>query len=307
MRVCYHPDYHVPLPPGHPFPMSKYPALHAQLLAAGLIRAQDVAAPDEAPWDLVAAVHAPEWIAAIRDGTLAGEPARRLGLPWSVALVRRARMAVAGTLLAARAALEDGLAANLAGGTHHAFRERGEGFCVFNDIAIAIQALRAEGAIARALVVDLDVHQGDGTAAIFAGDPAVFTLSVHGARNFPFKKEASTLDVPLPDGTADEAYLAALDPALARAFDEADADLVIYQAGVDVAAGDRFGRFALTPAGVQERDRRVLAAARDHEVPIAIVLGGGYQKTPEATAALHVLAHRAAAEVYGEVSSPWRT
>ena len=196
-------------------------------------------------------------------------------------------------------ALEDGLAANLAGGTHHAFPGHGEGFCVLNDVAVAIRVLMRSRWIRRALVIDLDVHQGNGTAAIFADDPSVYTFSMHGAKNYPFRKPPSTRDVPLADGTGDAAYLAALRQHLPAVLDEARPDLTFYLAGIDVLAGDRFGRLALTRAGLFERDRYVLDTLRHADLATTLLLSGGYAETPDATAARHAIAHAAAREVFG--------
>lgn len=301
MRVCFNPDFTIVLPEGHAFPMQKYVLLHAALLAEGLIRPEAVVPIEEAPWEEILRVHARDYVEAIAHGTLDRQAERRLGFPWSPALVRRSRLAVQGSITASRLALEDGLAGNLAGGTHHAFPEHGEGFCVFNDVAIAIRSHQATGRIARALVVDLDVHQGNGTAAAFAGDESVFTFSMHGAKNFPFHKEVSSRDVNLPDGCDDDLYLSLLEEHLPEVFDLARPDLVIYLAGVDPAAGDRFGRMALTEAGIEARDQRVLEAARHFGVPMTMVLAGGYASSPEKTAALHVLGYRAARRVYPEL------
>jgi acetoin utilization deacetylase AcuC-like enzyme len=220
---------------------------------------------------------------------------RALGVPWTPRLLRRSRLAVQGTLLAARAALTDGVAGNLAGGTHHAFADHGEGFCVLNDVAVAIRRLQAEGEVRRALIVDLDVHQGNGTAAIFEGDDTVRTFSMHGERNYPARKMRSTIDVGLPDGTDDEAYLAALDAHLPQLTAGFTPDLVFYLAGVDVVAGDRYGRFALTDAGLRARERRVLGWARGAGLPLVITLAGGYAASAERTAALHAVVFEEAA------------
>jgi acetoin utilization deacetylase AcuC-like enzyme len=295
MRVSFHADYRVDLPAPHPFPMGKYPLLHARLLDSGVIAAGDVVEPAEAPRDMLARVHTASYLERLAAGTLAPEEVRRLGIPWSARLWRRSRLAVHGTWLAARAALADGIGANLAGGTHHAFADHGEGFCVLNDVAIAIRCLQAEGAVRRALVVDLDVHHGNGTAAIFAGDPDVFTLSLHGARNYPARKPRSSLDVGLPDGTGDEAYLDALADALATALAQARADVVFYVAGVDVVAGDRYGRLALSERGLRLRDRHVLETVRRAGLPLAIVLGGGYAPSTLRTAELHAIVFEEAA------------
>jgi len=296
MRVSFHPDYRVDLGPTHPFPMGKYPLLHALLLERGLIRPQDVMEPVEAPREMLERVHDAAYLAKLETGSLSAAEVRQLGLRWSQRLWRRSRLAAYGTYLAAGAALEDGIAANLAGGTHHAYPDHGEGFCVLNDVAIAIEALRAQGIAQRFVIVDLDVHQGNGTAAIYGRDPQVYTLSLHGARNYPARKEASTHDVALEDGAGDEAYLEALGGALRQALGEARADLVFYLAGVDVVAGDRYGRLALSVDGLRARERLVLGAVRAAGCPLAIVLAGGYAGTPLATAMLHAEVFEAAAE-----------
>lgn len=297
MRVAYSEGYGVDLPVGHPFPMGKFAALHRILRREGLVGEGDAVAPAPADWDLLRLVHTEDYLDDLRDGRLDCKAQRRMGLPWSAALVRRSRLAVGGTLLAARLALEDGAAANLAGGTHHAYPDHGEGFCVLNDAAVAIRALRADGSLRRALVVDLDVHQGNGTAAVFADDPETFTLSLHGARNYPFEKERSSLDVALADGTTDDDYLAALEGHLPAALEASRPDLVVYLAGVDPLAGDRYGRLGLTRAGLHRRDRMVLATVRGRRVPLLLLMSGGYAPTPEATADLHAIAHREARAV----------
>jgi acetoin utilization deacetylase AcuC-like enzyme len=304
LRSSYSPGYTIPLPEGHRFPMPKYRMLYELLLREGLLRADEIAEPHEASWDDLRAVHTEAYLAAIAQGRLDPRAQRRLGFPWSAALVRRSRLAVQGTLQAVCMALADGIAANLAGGTHHAFPERGEGFCVFNDVAVAIRAWRRGRAgraphPGRALVIDLDVHQGNGTAAIFEGDPLTYTFSVHGERNFPFQKERSSRDVALPDGIGDAGYLAALRAHLPEVLVEARPELAIYVAGVDLVAGDRFGRLGLTPHGLLERERFVLHALRAAGVPAAVVMGGGYAPTPQRTAELHAATHRAAAEIFG--------
>jgi acetoin utilization deacetylase AcuC-like enzyme len=217
-----------------------------------------------------------------------------LGLPWSESLWLRSRLASAGTLLAARTALVEGIAGNLAGGTHHAFADHGEGFCVLNDVAVAIAVLRAEGRLRRAVVIDLDVHQGNGTAAIFAADDAVFTFSMHGERNYPIRKMRSSLDLGLPDGTDDTAYLAALRRRLPGVLDTASPELAFYLAGVDVAAGDRYGKLALSDEGVRLRDREVIERVRERGIPLVILLAGGYAETRARTAELHAHAFREA-------------
>jgi acetoin utilization deacetylase AcuC-like enzyme len=294
MKVHFHDDYVVPLPAGHAFPMAKFRILRDILLTEGLVAPEAIVAPPEAPWELLALAHGERYLADLRDGTLTPDAIRRLGLPWSPALVRRSRRATMGTVLAARAALADGIAANLAGGTHHACRDHGEGYCVINDVAVAWRALAGDGLLRRALVVDLDVHHGNGNAELLAADPGAFTFSMHGERNYPSRKPPSTLDVGLPDGTGDDAYLDALRGHLPRCFDGARPELVFYLAGVDVVAGDRFGRLALTRAGLAERDRTVLESCRARGVPVVLLLAGGYAPTPESTADLHAEVHRQA-------------
>ena len=296
MRASFHDDYVVDLPPGHAFPMRKFVLLRDILLREGLVAPAQVVPPPEAPWELLALTHARGYLDALRDGTLDPAAVRRLGLPWSPALVRRSRRATMGTLLAARHAIEDGVAANLAGGTHHACHAHGEGYCVINDVVVAIRALRAEGGPRRAVVVDLDVHHGNGTAELLAGDGDAFTFSMHGANNFPLRKPPSSLDVALPDRTGDDEYLRALGRGLPEALDRARASIAFYLAGVDVVAGDRFGRLSLTRAGLRARDRLVLRSLGERGIPTVLLLSGGYAATPEQTADLHAEAHRAAAE-----------
>ena len=295
MRCAYHPDYTVPLPPTHPFPMAKYRLLHARLRAAGLLDdALSIEPAEAAPGDL-ALVHTPGYLAQLAAGTLDAAAVRRIGVPWSPALWRRSRLAAQGTLEAARAALEDGLAANLAGGTHHAFADHGEGFCVLNDVAVAIRVLQRDGLVRRVLVVDLDVHQGNGTAAIFEDDPRVFTFSMHGERNYPLRKMRSTLDVALADGVGDEEYLARLRRHLEDILGGFVPDLVFYLAGVDPVQGDRYGRLALSEAGLRRRERCVLEACARRRLPVAITIAGGYAPTPARTADLHAIVFEEAA------------
>jgi acetoin utilization deacetylase AcuC-like enzyme len=295
MKCSYHADYAIPLAPEHPFPISKYPLLRDLLIGEGTVAAADLREPPLAAPEALALVHTRDYLRKIAAGDLSPAELRRLGLPWSPALWRRSRLAAGGTIQAARAALADGLGANLAGGTHHAFADRGEGFCLVNDVAVAIRLLREEGAIRRAVVVDLDVHQGNGTAQIFESDLSVFTFSVHGEKNYPTQKMRSRLDVALADGTGDEDYLAELDRHLPVVLDAAGADLAFYVAGVDVADGDRYGRLRLSDRGIRERDQRVIDAARERGLPLAIVLAGGYAPTRARTAELHAHVFRAAA------------
>lgn len=274
--------------------MSKYPLLKDQLLAEGVLAAGDLLEPEPLDRQTLDLVHTAEYLDKLESSGLSAAEQRRLGLPWSEALWLRSRLASSGTLLAARAALTGGLAGNLAGGTHHAFADHGEGFCVLNDVAIAAAKLRVEGAIERAAVIDLDVHQGNGTAAIFEDMDEVFTFSIHGERNYPAAKMRSDLDVALQDGVADAEYLDTLHRHLPAVLENAGADIAFYVAGVDVAAGDRYGRLALSEEGIRARDLAVIETVRGRGVPLVIVLGGGYAATRARTAELHAHAFREA-------------
>jgi acetoin utilization deacetylase AcuC-like enzyme len=287
LHAWYSDHYDVPLPAGHPFPMAKYRALRERLTVDGVLGDGELHASVPAPRAWLEAAHDPHYVARALVGTLAPEEVRRLGMPWSEALVARARAAVYGTVEAAFAALAHGVAGNLAGGTHHAFRDRGEGYCLFNDVAIAIARLRDAGRAERPLVVDLDVHQGNGTAALFGHDPSVFTLSLHARTNYPLRKERSSLDVELEDGTDDALYLERLDRHLGTALDRHVPDVVFYQAGVDAHEHDRLGRLALTHAGLVARDRRVFGACEERGLPVVVTLGGGYGRPLESTVIAH--------------------
>jgi acetoin utilization deacetylase AcuC-like enzyme len=266
----------VPLPDGHRFPIVKYSALRDAVIAEGLVPPECLHEPARVSRDDLLRVHDASWIDAIEHGTLDTAAARRLGFPWSPALAERASRSVGGTVEAAAAALDRGIAVNLAGGTHHAFASHGEGFCAFNDVAVAVRALQAGGRVTRAAIVDLDVHQGNGTHAIFAGDGDVFTFSMHGGRNYPFGKVPGSLDVELDDGTGDDVYLAALAHHLPSALDRARADVVFYLAGADPHEGDALGRLRLTFDGLERRDAMVLGACRDVGLPVCLTIAGGY-------------------------------
>jgi acetoin utilization deacetylase AcuC-like enzyme len=304
MQAFYSDHFVLPLPEGHRFPMAKYSLLRDRL-AAALPAVRLAQAPAASDVELET-VHTLRYIAAVTNGHLTAPEQREIGFPWSPAMAERARRSVGATLSASRAALADGVAANLAGGTHHAHAGRGAGYCVFNDVAVAARLMQAEwrrarGAQLQVAIVDLDVHQGDGTAAIFRDDPTVFTLSMHGAKNFPFRKEASDLDVELPDRTGDEAYLAALDRALEtmwRRLAAAPPQLIFYLAGADPHEHDRLGRLALTAAGLAERDRRVFAAARARAVPLVLTMAGGYGRDIDETVSLQLATFRAALESF---------
>jgi acetoin utilization deacetylase AcuC-like enzyme len=285
----------VPLPDGHRFPVGKHAPLLEQLLAEEVLEARHVHPSEPAPLAWLTLVHDADFIARVTDGALDDAAVRRIGLPWSPELVLRARAAAAGTVLAAFAALHHGVAGNLAGGSHHAFRDRAAAYCLFNDAALAIAVLRAHGAGAlRPFVADLDVHQGDGTAAMCAEDGSIFTFSLHAASNYPHVKQRSTLDVELPDGTGDDDYLGALDRHLPAALDAHAPDLVIYQAGVDPLAEDRLGHLALTHAGLAARDARVFAWCEARGVPVVFTMGGGYAEPLAASVAAHAAVWRAA-------------
>ena len=272
--VVHHPDYVAPLPPGHSFPMDKYGLFMAALRDSGA--AFEVHAPEPVPVAWLAAVHDSAYVAAVLDGGLSREQQRRIGYPVTERIARRSRLVCGGTRLAALIALERGFAVNSAGGSHHALPEGGAGYCVFNDLGVAGARLLAEGAARRILIVDLDVHQGDGTAAIFADEPRVATFSMHAAKNFPVRKQVSTRDVELPNGMGDDAYLGVLADELPRLLDAHRPDLVLYQAGIDPHADDRLGRLALSDAGLQTRDGYVVRTCRERGVPVAATLGGGY-------------------------------
>lgn len=272
----YYPDTHeLPLPAGHRFPSGKYRMLRELIAREGALgRARLLPSPPATVAELRCA-HAQDYVRSVLEGTLTRDAERRIGIPWSPTLVARSRATVGGSLAAARAALRDGLSGQLAGGTHHAHRDFGSGFCVFNDLAVAALTLLAEGSIDRAAIIDLDVHQGDGNAAILTGDERVFVLSVHGEKNFPFRKVASDLDVPLPDGTGDRPYMRSLADAL-PAVEAFRPDLVLYLSGADALANDTLGRLSLTLEGLMERDRLVLELFRRRGVPVSIAIGGGY-------------------------------
>ena len=276
MRVWTHHRCRFPLPPGHRFPLRKYELLAERVVADGLVGPDELCEPRPADWDDLATVHDAGLLARVRDGRLTVREERGLGLPWSPELVERGRRSVAGTIAAARHAREHGAALNLGGGTHHAGRDFARGYCLFNDVAVALALLRRDAPELRAVVVDCDVHQGDGTAQLFAGDERTFTLSLHGARNYPFARIPSDLDVDLPSGTGDAGYLAALEEALAVALPRARPGVAFYLAGADPWEGDRLGRLALTKDGLRARDALVLDRLGGLGVPVCVVLAGGY-------------------------------
>jgi acetoin utilization deacetylase AcuC-like enzyme len=315
MKAFYSDTFVLPLPEGHRFPMAKYRLVRERLVGEGVLTPEDLHVPDAVSWDDLRRVHDAAYVEAVATGTLAADAQRRIGFPWSPMMVERSRRSVGATLAAARVVLgalrkpgpsDAGrfIAANLAGGTHHAFRDRGEGFCVFNDVAVAAAVLLSDSAVARIAVVDCDVHQGNGTAAIFSDEPAVFTFSLHGANNFPFRKEASDLDVTFADGAGDDEYLTALEHHLPGVLDAHRPDLVFYLAGADPYEGDRLGRLKLTIEGLQSRDRFVFEACCDRGLPIVITMSGGYAVDIDAIVTIHVNTIKEA--VSALTAGPWR-
>lgn len=287
MRLYYTDHFELPLPDGHRFPMSKYRHLRRRVVTSPVHQADTLLVPAAATDDQLALAHAPDYIDRVREGTLTEQEIRRIGFPWSPKMVERSRRSVGATIAASRSALQEGVAANLAGGTHHAGRDFGEGYCVFNDAAVAVLTLRSEGKISTAVVIDCDVHQGNGTAAILAGEPSCFTFSIHNAKNFPSRKSPSDLDVALDDGTSDDAYLKALGDALVVIKAHGPFDLAIYLAGADPYAGDRLGRLALTKQGLAARDQMMLDWCRDQRLPVAIAMAGGYAPNVEDIVDIH--------------------
>ena len=295
----YFPDTpDLPLPPRHRFPSGKYRMLRELAMRESLLGDAALLPSPAATRDELIRAHDADFVDTALLGNLSEAQQRRIGVPWSETLVTRARAVVGGSLAAGRAALASALSGQLAGGTHHAHRAFGSGFCVFNDLAVASLTLLDEGAVGRIAIVDLDVHQGDGTAAILGNDGRVFTLSIHGANNFPFEKPASTLDVGLPDGTDDDGYMAALLEAL-PAVEAFRPDLVFYLSGADLLREDRLGRLDLTHGGLMLRDRVVLSLCQRRGWPVAIVIGGGYAEPIEASITAYANTFRVAREVYG--------
>jgi len=286
MRVFYSPYYYANIGDTHIFPIRKFELVRDRLLHEGTLEPDEIVEPSPAAIEDVKLVHTEDYVSRLCGGQLTAKEIRRLGLPWSESLVRRSFYAVGGTISAALTALEVGFSSNLAGGTHHSFADRGEGFCVLNDVAIAIRKLRHCGLIKRAAIVDCDVHQGNGTATIFSGDAETFTFSIHGANNYPLFKAKSTIDIELPDGTSDDAYLNRLSDALPAVFKSAP-DIFFYLAGADPHINDKLGRLALSTEGLRERDRYVLQQCLVREVPIVTVMSGGYGKNINDTIEIH--------------------
>jgi len=298
LPIAYHPNYVAPIANTNRFPMGKFRLLYEMLLADGVARPEQFFSPELPDLDAIALVHDRAYVDAYWQGNLDPKAQRRIGLPWSPELAYRTRIAVGGTLLTARLALAHGLACNTAGGTHHAFPSYGSGFCIFNDLAIAARVLLGEGLIKKVLIVDLDVHQGDGTALIFQNQPSVFTFSMHCQINFPSIKQISDRDVPLAEGMEDDEYLRTLAAHLPDLLSEIKPDLVLYDAGVDPHIGDRLGKLALTDAGIYRRDMQVLSTCASQGFPVACVIGGGYCEDMRSLVYRHSLLHRAASNVY---------
>ena len=297
MQVFYTPRYYADIGQGHIFPIRKFELVRDKLLAEGTLYPEEIIEPGQAPLEAVLMVHTEDYVSRLCSGDLTPKEIRRLGLPWSESLVRRSFYAVGGTLAATQASLTEGYSSNLAGGTHHSFADRGEGFCVLNDVAIAIRAMRARKLIQRAAIVDCDVHQGNGTATIFDADADTFTFSMHGANNYPLFKARSTLDVELPDETSDAAYMEALAGHLPHVF-QSDPDIVFYLAGADPYRGDKLGRLALSIDGLRERDAYVLRECYEREIPIVTVMSGGYGKDINDTIEIHYNTIRLVKEIF---------
>lgn len=294
LKAFYSDRFVLPLPHGHRFPMQKY-----RMLREAVAAALPQVVFEEAPFTsdgVLALAHHPDYLQRVRGGMLSESEQKAIGFPWSEEMVERSRRSAGATIAACRAAIAEGVGINLAGGTHHAHADRGQGFCVFNDAAIAARLMQAERRVRRVAIVDLDVHQGDGTAAILEKDDSVFTLSIHGERNYPFDKARSDLDVALPDGAGDADYLAQLESALAQMFARFDPQLLIFLAGADPFEGDRLGRLRLTMAGMAARDTMVMEAARIRDLPVAIAMAGGYGRVIEETVAVHLQTIRIASQ-----------
>jgi len=287
MDLFYADHFVLPLPEGHHFPIEKYPLLRQRVIETNLVEPAKMIIPPPATTTELLLVHQADYLEKVFHGYLSEREIRRIGFPWSPQMVERARRSVGGTISACRSALNEGIAANLAGGTHHAYPDHGEGYCVFNDVAVAARVMQREGRVHKVVIIDCDVHQGNGSAAIFQGDESVFTFSIHGAKNFPFHKETSSLDIALPDGTGDEAYLEALEPGIEETIERSEADLAIYVSGADPFSGDRLGHMALSKDGLIRRDRLVLSMCWQAGLPVAITMAGGYAKAVEDTVDIH--------------------
>lgn len=295
MKAFYSDTFDFPLPQNHRFPLRKYSRLRERVLAEGLVESEDLCVPPGATDLQLLRAHTHSYLQRVVEGTLTSKEVRRIGFPWSAELVERSRRSVGGSLAASHAALNEGIGANLAGGTHHAHAAWGSGFCVFNDVAVAALDLLERRANESIVIIDCDVHQGDGTAAIFAEEARVYTFSIHGASNFPFRKTASDLDIALPDRTADEPYLQALESGLVRALEESKASFAFYLAGADPYLADSFGRLSLTKLGLRQRDQLVFDYCQRAGLPLAVVMAGGYAPDIEDIVDIHLETIRQAA------------
>ncbi|MGN7820372.1 histone deacetylase family protein [Chitinophaga sp. 22536] len=299
MKIAYHDIYAHPLPADHRFPMVKYELIPAQLLREGVISQEQLFAPEAATEDVILATHTADWWHKLRDQTLSEKEQRHIGFRQSPRLTQREIVIAQGTIDIALHALDHGIGFNVAGGTHHAFADRGEGFCLLNDFAIAANYLLQQKKVKKVLVADLDVHQGNGTAALFAGNDQVFTFSMHGAHNYPFHKETSDLDIPLPDGLTDGPYLQLLEDALPRLIDQVKPDIVCYLSGVDVLETDRFGKLKVSTAGCQQRDEIVFSLLYRHGIPCAVAMGGGYSTRISDIVNAHCNTFKTGLSIYG--------
>jgi len=298
-RIYYSPYYYADIGEGHVFPIRKFELVRDKLLAEHTLDPGEILEPEPAAVEDLLLVHTEDYISRLQSGELTAKEVRKLGLPWSRSLVRRSLHAISGTINAARHCLTSGIASNLAGGTHHAYPDRGEGFCVLNDVAVAIRVLQRDRLAERFLIVDLDVHQGDGTAFIFRDSPEVFTFSMHGAKNYPLFKQSSSLDIELPDKTSDHEYLATLDQALERVRIH-DPDVIFYLAGADPYEKDKLGRLGVSIDGLRRRDEMVLRYAKEMGVPIVTTMSGGYAADIDDTVEIHCNTIRAVKTVFGD-------
>lgn len=296
MRVSYAPGYYAPIPHEHIFPMGKFPGLYRYLIEQDIIHTSDVIEPSMVDMSSLLTAHSQRYAKGIMTGSLSKKEIRRMGLPWSKALAIRSRLAVQGTINAAIMALQDGIAGNIAGGTHHAMADHGEGFCVFNDVAVAVHVLQKSFWAQKILIIDCDVHQGNGTAKLLGDNPNVFTFSLHGEKNYPFRKPPSTLDIGLPDGTKDSMYLETLGDALDDVFNAFNPDLVFYLGGIDPLETDQLGRLSLSLNGLYNRDRLVIKTVRQKDKPLVLLLSGGYAPSLKLTVQAHALMYKAARE-----------
>lgn len=298
MKVFYSDNHNIALPEGHRFPIEKYRMVREALICSGVLEESELFVPTPASPETVMLAHTPAYVHAICNGTADTHTMRRIGFPWSEGLATRTLSVVGGALSAASEALKSGISGNLGGGTHHALADAGEGYCVFNDLAVVALWLLKSGLVRRLAIIDLDVHQGNGNAAILGSHPDIFILSMHGDKNYPFRKVPSTLDIALPDDTGDDAFLQYLEKALPKVFDFRP-EIILYQAGVDPLREDTLGRLALSLEGLKQRDLMVLSSCKKHSIPVSLALGGGYAKPITLTVEAHVGTYRAAREVFG--------